>query len=43
MLLLLLLTPTPTPTVTSTNGICECPDATVGDEVTIAGTTYKVV
>ena len=35
--------PPPTPTVTITNGICSCPTATVGDEVTIAGTAYKVV
>ena len=32
-----------TPAVTITGGICRCPNATVGDEVTIAGTTYKVV
>ena len=37
------ITPDPEPTVTITNGICKCPDATVGDEVTIAGTAYKVV
>ena len=39
----IVITPDPEPTVTITNGICKCPDATVGDEVTIAGTAYKVV
>ena len=37
------ITPPPTPTVTITNGICSCPTATVGDEVTVNGTVYKVV
>ena len=30
-------------TTTSSTFTCECPDATVGDEITISGTVYKVV